>query len=68
MSINSRGWGLGLCGAAQPRKIIWEWLDLSKGTLFIGIKKTTGWIFIIIGGMCTNTANTFMLKQHVIEF
>ncbi len=37
MSINNRGSSLGLCDITQPRS--WEWLDLRKGILFIGILK-----------------------------
>ncbi len=32
--------------------------DLRKGILKYGLKKNTGWIFIIIGWMCAHTSNT----------
>ncbi len=52
MSINYRGSGLCRCDVTLTRS--WEWPDLKKGILLIKIeKKNTGWIFIIIGWLCT---------------
>ncbi len=64
ISINNCGRGLGLCDVTQPR--IWERLDLKKGVLFIWIKKKTlMWIIIIIGWLCTHTANTNLCSNNM---
>ncbi len=56
--------GACLCDVTPPR--IWEWIDLRNGILFIGIKKkNSGWISIIIGWMCTNTANTHLCSNNM---
>ncbi len=61
LSINNHGRGLRPCDVTWTDSSIWERVKILVD------KKSTEWIFIIIGWLCAHTANTvqFQFKQLV---
>ncbi len=66
VSINNCG--RGLCRTTSLCQESVNGLICERGYYLGGFKKMTGLICIIIGWMCTHTANTFQFKQHVVNF